>query len=44
MITTEKKQAIMADLQTKYAGEKRKFTMQLKEVMKSDDFLKNIEE
>ncbi|CDW82253.1 tripartite motif-containing protein 66 [Stylonychia lemnae] len=40
----EKKQAMMAEMTMKYTSEKRKFSQQLKEVLRNDEFLKDIEE
>lgn len=40
----ERKQAMMAEITMKYLAEKRKFTQQLKEVLRNDDYLKDIEE
>ncbi len=40
----ERKQSMLAEMSMKYLSEKRKFSNQLKEVIRSDESLKNIEE
>eukprot|EP00347_Sterkiella_histriomuscorum_P017258 403350081 len=40
----EKKQTMMAEMSMKYTAEKRKFSQQLKDVLRNNEYLKDIEE